>query len=168
MPPDDSGPPGYRTKEPRHPNQPPPPLRVAGHLESKASGQQGPSKALVWVPCTWAHPQDLHSQLHRRRVAAARSVPLGCSCRDPYGCRHPQPLAPCGCRRDPYERHRCGGGLTAKQVDAYRDTVLHLRSLGLLAAPNLPAMRAMWARSPQDRRLVSGISQQWELAGGDG
>ncbi|MGA9362633.1 MAG: hypothetical protein WBW75_32980, partial [Mycobacterium sp.] len=61
MPPDDSGPPGHRTGGPRHPSQLPPPLEVAGHLESKASGQQGPSKALVWVPCTWAHPQDLHA-----------------------------------------------------------------------------------------------------------
>jgi hypothetical protein len=52
-----------------------------------------------------------------------------------------------------------------QMIDAYRDTVLHLRHCGLLAAPRLPEMRVLWRCGSEDRRLVSEIAERWELAG---
>jgi hypothetical protein len=74
---------------------------------------------------------------------------LDCRCRtaDPWLCNCAMPLH-----------------VSDRAVDAYRDTVLHLRDCGLLAAPNIPAMQALWRRSPEDRRLVAEIAQRWELA----
>ena len=61
---------------------------------------------------------------------------------------------------------RASSDLPSEQVvDAYRDTVLHLRHCGLLAAPNIPAMRVLWQRSADDRRLIAEIAERWELAG---
>jgi hypothetical protein len=42
--------------------------------------------------------------------------------------------------------------------------VVHLRHCGLLAAPNMAAMQALWRRGPEERRLVAEIAEVWELA----
>jgi hypothetical protein len=49
-------------------------------------------------------------------------------------------------------------------VDGYRDAAQHLRALGLLPAPLIPEMHALWARGGTDRRLMSEIAERWELA----
>jgi hypothetical protein len=85
----------------------------------------------------------------RRRHAAALRLP---------------PLAPCGCIRDPgHDRHRCGDEITTSMVDGYRAAVLHLRAHGLLAAPDIAAMQALWRRGGDDRQLAQEL---YELAGG--
>jgi hypothetical protein len=140
MPPNDSGPPG-QPGEPHYQHQPPPPQRTADTPECRASGQQGPSKTLVWVPCTWAHPQDLHSQLHRRRVAAARSLPLGCGCRDPYPCRCTQPPP------------------SAVMVDAGAAAAAHLLKLGFPPLLDIDTARALWRRGGDDRALVARLNE---------
>jgi hypothetical protein len=92
---------------------------------------------------------DSNGAWRRRREASRRLPVLDCRCRtaDPWlhTCDRP-PLSDC-------------------MVDAYRDTVLHLRQCGLLAAPRLPEMQVLWRRSPEERRLVSEIAERWELAG---
>ncbi len=49
-------------------------------------------------------------------------------------------------------------------IDAYRDTMLHLRHHGLLAAPCLAEMQVLWRRGGDDRRLAAEIAARWELA----
>jgi hypothetical protein len=48
-------------------------------------------------------------------------------------------------------------------VDGYRAAVLHLRAHGLLAAPDIAAMQALWRRGGDDRQLAQEL---YELAGG--
>jgi hypothetical protein len=93
--------------------------------------------------------EDTAAGLRRRREATWRLPPL-CRCRDPWLCRY-----------------RCveTSHLVSEQtVDAYRNTVLHLRACGLLAAPNIPAMRVLSRRSIADRELMDTIAERWELA----
>jgi hypothetical protein len=85
--------------------------------------------------------------LRRRRDAALRLPPLG----------------PCGCIRDPLRDHRCGDEITETMVTAYHDAAQHLLHLGLLPAPLLPELRALWRRGERD--LVAEITSRWELAG---
>lgn len=105
----------------------------------KAVDGRGPGNALVWRPCTWQHPQDLASQLRRRRDAAARSVPLACGCRDPWPCR-------------------CGEGPpTDRMLDAGADAARHLVAAGY--TPLLPAdvLRALWRRGGHDRAMAQSL-----------
>lgn len=90
---------------------------------------------------------DTLAALRRRRSASRRLPPLDCGCRDPL---------PCRCDDPP---------LSDRIVDSYHDTVMHLRACGLLAAPRLPEMRVLWRRGDVERRLVTEISEKWELAG---
>jgi hypothetical protein len=89
---------------------------------------------LVLLP--WVHPQDLRSQLHRRRQAAARSVPLDCGCRDPGGCRCTQPP------------------LTEHAVDSWRDSALHILRTGNMPVLPIEARQALWRRGGADRMLA--------------
>ena len=52
----------------------------------------------------------------------------------------------------------------ADMVDAYRNTVLHLRDYGLLAAPRIPEMRLLWRSGGTDRELVQAVASRWEVA----
>ena len=52
-----------------------------------------------------------------------------------------------------------------QMIDAYRNAVLHLRHCGLLAAPRVAEMQALWRRGGEDRRLAADIAARWELAG---
>ena len=62
--------------------------------------------------------QWLHAQLHRRALAAARSEPLWCGCRDP-DCRDPDG---CRCTRQP---------LTERGADTWMTACAHLLERGL-------------------------------------
>lgn len=95
-----------------------------------------PGKALVWIPCTRTFPQDLRSQLQRRRGAAKRSVPLDCGCRDPYTCQ---------CTEPP---------LFGRALDAWRDAALHMLEVGNMPLVPLEVRRALWRRGSADRELA--------------
>jgi hypothetical protein len=86
-------------------------------------------------------------QLRRRRLAACRSMPAACGCRDPWTCRCWNP-----------------DEITDRYVDGYRDAAEHLLAQGLPPAPNLPAMRVMWRRGGTDQRLALRIAEVWEVA----
>lgn len=86
------------------------------------------------------------AQLRRRRAASHRLPPLACGARDPWRRCHDNPR--------PGER----------EVDGYRDAVLHLDADGLLAAPRLAELGAMWRRGGADQRLAVHIAERWELS----
>jgi hypothetical protein len=89
------------------------------------------------------------AQWPRRRDASRRLPVLDCRCRtaDPWLCR-------------------CNASdLLSEHADAYLAAVKHLQHCGLLAAPNIPAMRELWRRSDDDRELMNEIAARWELAG---
>jgi hypothetical protein len=46
-------------------------------------------------------------------------------------------------------------------VIGYEDAAFHLLSMGLTPAPNLPAMRAMWAAGGESRRVAQVIAERW-------
>jgi hypothetical protein len=89
--------------------------------------------------------QDLFAQLHRRRDAAGRSVPLACGCRDPWPCRCADP--------PPSER----------MVDAGAAAARHLIELGLTPILETAVLRALWRRGGRDRVLAANL---YDLAGG--
>ena len=140
VPPDEKGRPPITTPGARRPHQPPPPLEVAGHPECKADGRQGCGKAPTGVPCTWNHPQDLHAQLRRRGVAASRSVPLHCGCRDPHACRCTPPPP------------------SAVMVDAGAAAAAHLLAHKLMPLLDIDTLRALWRRGGADRALVAQLN----------
>ena len=46
----------------------------------------------------------------------------------------------------------------------YRKAAKHLLAAGLPVAPCIDELRDLWAESPEDRQLVSEITQRWEVA----
>ena len=115
----------------RRPEQPAAPSTAADATNPTA--QIG--GALVWLPCTRTYPQDLRSQLRRRRAAAHRSIPLDCGCRDPW---------PCRCTEPP---------LSERALDAWVAAAWHLLELGHMPLVPLEVRRALWRR-PADRELA--------------
>lgn len=92
---------------------------------------------LVWLPCTRDHPQDVGSQLKRRRGAALRSVPLNCcGCRDPLLCKCTQPPINDGA------------------LDAWRDAALQILFAGNLPLLPIEVRQALWRRGGPDRVLA--------------
>jgi hypothetical protein len=112
--------------------KPPAPTKSQRHQDNGAE----PGETLQWVPCTWTHAQDLRSQLGRRHLAAARSVPLDCGCRDPY---------PCRCTDPP---------LSERAIDGWRDAALHILGTGNVPLVPLEARRALYRRGGTDRHLA--------------
>jgi hypothetical protein len=49
-------------------------------------------------------------------------------------------------------------------VDGYAEAVRHLHDHGLVAAPLIPELRAMWRRSADDRKVVQQITSRWLVA----
>lgn len=82
-----------------------------------------------------------------RRGATRRLPPLDCGHADPWLCR-------------------CGGtdDLTEGAVDAYADALAHLKTHGLLGAPFIPELRALWRRGEAGRRMVRDITSRWVVA----
>jgi hypothetical protein len=88
-------------------------------------------------------------QLRRRRASSYRLPPFGeCSCRDPWTCRH----------------YDAPPGSLARTTDGYCAAAQHLIDLGLVPAPDLGAMRLMWRRDAEQRRLARYIASRWEVA----
>jgi hypothetical protein len=96
-----------------------------------------PGTSLVWLPCTWDHPQDTPSQLGRRREAAKRSVSLHCGDRDPWCC---------GCTARP---------LTDKFVSAGREAAEHLMAVGCVPLLDHAVLGGLWRRGGGDRDLAN-------------
>jgi hypothetical protein len=121
-----------------HGQEPPGKAEVTTSSESQSSDTdpREPGKTLEWVPCTWSYPQDLRSQLRRRRQAAARSVPLDCGCPDPW---------PCRCSDPP---------LTDAAVDGWRDAAEHVLAAGHMPLLPLEIRRALYRRGGLDRELA--------------
>jgi hypothetical protein len=87
-----TGPPGPEMREPgTTPDTGPQQVSndTTTNVDDNGPGRQNPGTALVWVPCTRPDaPQDLKSQLQRRREAARRLPPLEHSGRrDPWSRR---------------------------------------------------------------------------------
>jgi hypothetical protein len=90
-------------------------------------------------------PQDLRAQLHRRRVAAAKSLPLACNCRDPYLCACTEPPP------------------TERWVDAGAAAAQHLLEVGLTPILDVAVLQALWRRAGRDRALAQHL---YALVGG--
>jgi hypothetical protein len=101
-----------------------------------AQAPRKPGTALRWVPCTWASPQAIGSQLRRRRAASQRVVPLDCGCPDPW---------PCRCSEPP---------LSDKMVDAGREAALHIWDTGRVPLLEIEVLQALWRRGGSDRDLA--------------
>jgi hypothetical protein len=53
--------------------------------------------------------------------------------------------------------------VTDPYVSGYRRAARHLLAAGLLPAPCLPEMQAMWSLSREDREIVQEIAENWEV-----
>jgi hypothetical protein len=82
--------------------------------------------------------------LHRRRQASYRLPVLDSGRSDPW--HYDQPAEP-----------------SEQDVDGYCAAATLLIGMGLLPAPNVPAMRVMWRRAEQ-RDLARYIAERWEVA----
>jgi hypothetical protein len=84
--------------------------------------------------------------IQARRESARRLPPMECGCSDPWPCR-------------------CASAEPSdKGVEGYLEAVAHLSSLGLLGAPFLPELRALWRRGDAERRIVRDITSRWAVA----
>lgn len=102
---------------------------------------KSPSKSPRRVPCTRTFAQDVPSQLRRRRLAADRSVPLACGCRDGLTCR---------CTDPPLSKHA---------LDGWRDAAEHVLASGRTPLLPLEVRRALWRRGGQDRELAERLHE---------
>jgi hypothetical protein len=88
------------------------------------------------------------SGLHRRRQAAARSVPLDCGCADCW---------PCYCGEKPPSRC-CGDEPPADRwVDAGRAAARHLIDAGYTPILQQQVLCALWRRGGGDRALAQNL-----------
>ena len=120
-----------------------------GDIEETGSDTNKPRAYRRRGAITLRHaPQDIHSQLERRRDAKNRSVPLGCGCRDSWTCR-------CYDTEPPLSDHA---------LDGWRDAALKV--LFNRQVPLLPieVRRALWKRGGPDRVLAERLH---EACGGE-
>lgn len=103
-----------------------------------------PGESAAPTPTGNCQSNDVHAQLHRRRAAAQRVVPLDCGCPDPW---------PCWCNEPP---------LSDRMVDAGRDAALHILNVGEIPLLEVETLRALYRRGGMDRALAQRL---WELAG---
>jgi hypothetical protein len=54
--------------------------------------------------------------------------------------------------------------VTDLQLWAYEAAAAHLLAVDLTPAPDVPALRAMWARGGASRRMAEIIAHRWEMA----
>jgi hypothetical protein len=83
-------------------------------------------------------------QLRRRRAASYRLPVLDSGRADPWYYDRPEP--------------------SERTVEGYCAAATHLLALGLVPAPDLDAMRLMWRRDVEQRRLAQYIAERWEVA----
>jgi hypothetical protein len=81
--------------------------------------------------------------IQARRESARRLPPMECGCSDPWPrrCARPEP--------------------SDKGVEGYAEALAYLASHGLLGAPFLPELRALWRRGDAERRTVREITSRW-------
>lgn len=128
--------------------------RFSGHDTAYTRGNRTAEVAktarqeLVWVPCTWSHPQDLHSQLERRRNASRRlpAVCDRCGARDPISCRCYDPQPP----------------LTPRAVEAWRAAILRTLPIGPPVVP-VEVLQRLYRNGGRDRQLAERV---WAETGG--
>jgi hypothetical protein len=87
---------------------------------------------------------DYIEGLRRRRAASYRLPVLESGRSDPW---YYDPPAP-----------------SEHATDGYCAAAAHLIGMGLLPAPDLGAMRLMWRRDSEQRRLSRYIAERWEVA----
>ena len=133
--------------------------------DERAIGPPGPRDDESGPPRPAAADHNSIPTSHRQEAGFAHSRPEPRQCavgqawrrrRASWRC---EPLA--GGHADPWRPWR--ERLSDRQIDGYRDAVQHLHGLGLLAAPDVEAMRQLWRRSRDDRRLVSELAERWEF-----
>lgn len=116
--------------------------------EYNAQPAARPGKSLAWLPCTWDYPQDLRSQLDRRREAALRLPPIcdRCGARDPLVCRcwTPEPA------------------LTKHQLDGWRAAIERTLPLGPPLVP-VEVLQKLYRNQGTDRELALRV---WAETGG--
>lgn len=106
------------------------------------------SQAALKSSADGCESNNVARQLRARRAASRRLPRLECcACRDPWPCRCHDPVEP-----------------SEQSANGYSDAAQHLLALGLLPAPNVPAMRMLWRRGGDERSLVGRISERWEVA----
>jgi hypothetical protein len=96
-----------------------------------------------------AHAHPWAAGLHRRRTAAAQSVPLDCGCRDPWTCDCTENLFD----RDGFDRWVDAGGAAAR----------HLLEVGCTPILETDVLQALWRRGGPERALAQHL---FALAGG--
>jgi hypothetical protein len=107
-----------------------------------------PGRRLCWVPCTQTFPQDVASQLRRRREASQRLVRLAdcCGARDPLECR---------CH-DPRPQ------LSERAIEAWRAAIERTLPIGPPVVP-LEVLQRMYRNGGSDRQLAERV---WAETGG--
>lgn len=114
-----------------------------------AGDAKTPGKALVWLPCTWQFPQDVPSQLNRRREAARRLPRLcdRCGARDPIVCHCWETEPP----------------LSERALDAWCAAIERTLPIGPPIVP-MEALRGLYRRNRgSDRELALRV---WAATGG--
>ncbi|MGO9100356.1 MAG: hypothetical protein ACLP9Y_13270 [Mycobacterium sp.] len=99
------------------------------------------SRTADTIKCNGAPPHCAPTQLRRRREASQRLPALDSGRADPWF------AAPPG-------------------ADGYADAVIHLRSVGLIAAPNAPGLHAMWKAGGSSRDAAQLVAEAWGLVAG--
>lgn len=128
--------------------------RFSSHATASTDGQNTvtsagtPDSALVWLPCTGTYPQDLHTQLHRRRTASYRHQPVcdRCGARDPITCHCHEPEPPLGTRA----------------IEAWRAAIEHTLPIGAPVVP-IEVLQRLHRNGGSDRQLAL---QVWKRSGG--
>ena len=107
-----------------------------------------PGSALVWLPCTWDHPQEVPSQLERRRQAARRLPRLcdQCGASDPLRCRCWDPSPP----------------LSEHAINAWRAAIERTLPIGPALVP-IEVLQRLYRNGGSDRELALRV---WAETGG--
>jgi hypothetical protein len=118
-------------------------------IHTTAGADTRPGKSLVFLPCTWRHPQDVASQLRRRREASYRLPRLcdRCGARDPLLC--------CRC-------HEAVPPLSEGAIDGWRAAIERTLPIGPPIVP-LEVLQRLWGNGGSDRALALRV---WEETGG--
>ena len=120
-----------------------PPDKVAGpHTKGPANAEGSPTATSTAI-LNDAGPRTWLSQLHRRREASWRLIPVACGHADPW----PR------CTEPP---------LTDVALDGWRDAACHIIEVGCIPLVPIQVRRALWRR-PADRKFAELLH---ELCGG--
>jgi hypothetical protein len=133
----ENSPPEIERAAPHHQDDPDQRLDSHTTRQSQGSGPRTFTRSVTPKPLPRICANDIPAQLSARRMAANRSVPLHCGCRDPWVCGHYTTEPP----------------LTDNQLDGWRDAANHVLARGDMPMVPLQVRRALWKR-PADRALA--------------